>query len=153
MAPVPRLVSERLIAKGIRTSSGCFEWQGERDRDGYGKIRLSLGGRRRAMVHRTSYEEFIGPIPLGLLVMHTCDNPPCFDPTHLRVGTYSDNINDAYRKGRKKGPKTRDFCIRGHDLRGKDVYHYLTPRGTPARACNICRRIRRSEKGISGADS
>lgn len=142
MAPKPIPIHERLIERGFRTVNGCLEWRGERDRDGYGKIRLSIGGRRRAMVHRVAYEEWVGPIPKGLIVMHTCDNPPCFEPTHLRVGTYSDNLNDAYQKGRKIGPKATDICIRGHDLTGWNVYHYLTPKGTPARACNLCRRAR-----------
>ena len=40
------------------------------------------------------------PVPKGMVVMHTCDNPGCFNPNHLRVGTPSDNIQDSVAKGR-----------------------------------------------------
>ena len=40
------------------------------------------------------------PVPEGMVVMHTCDNPGCFNPNHLKVGTQSDNICDSRDKGR-----------------------------------------------------
>ena len=36
----------------------------------------------------------------GKIVMHTCDNPGCVNPKHLRLGTQSDNCLDRERKGR-----------------------------------------------------
>lgn len=33
--------------------------------------------------------------------MHTCDNPRCCNPDHLREGTQLDNIADRDRKGRQ----------------------------------------------------
>lgn len=45
-----------------------------------------------------------------MLVCHTCDNPGCVNPDHLYLGTYQDNANDMYARGRankdnRKGPK------------------------------------------------
>src|SRR5690349_7264567 len=33
-------------------------------------------------------------------MLHTCDNPPCINPSHLFPGSYGDNMRDAIRKGR-----------------------------------------------------
>ena len=37
----------------------------------------------------------------GLVVMHTCDNPRCINPDHLRLGTQQENIDDMHAKGRQ----------------------------------------------------
>jgi hypothetical protein len=52
-------------------------------------------------VHRVAWKEWIGPIPDGLCVLHRCDNPPCFNPDHLFLGTKTDNHEDMVRKGRR----------------------------------------------------
>ena len=40
-----------------------------------------------------------------LIVCHTCDNKLCVNPEHLYLGTYKDNLTDAYVRGvRKKRP-------------------------------------------------
>jgi hypothetical protein len=34
------------------------------------------------------------------VVMHECDNPPCWNPNHLKVGTLLENLQDSINKGR-----------------------------------------------------
>lgn len=85
--------------------SGCWVWIGARSPAGYGRIRIaSRDGAvgRQIYAHRWSYEHHTGPIPVGLLVMHACDNPPCVNPAHLSVGTHRDNAQDMLRKGRAR---------------------------------------------------
>jgi hypothetical protein len=76
--------------------SGCWEFRGPRNEDGYGRV--GDGGIHK--VHRLSYEQHVGPIPAGLKIRHTCDNPPCLNPEHLIPGTQSDNIADMRERGR-----------------------------------------------------
>jgi hypothetical protein len=47
-----------------------------------------------------SYELACGSIPANHVVMHTCDNPACVNPEHLRLGSQLDNIADMKLKGR-----------------------------------------------------
>lgn len=78
----------------------CWEWQGRRNDDGYGQIRL--GNTYRA--HRIAYKLAYGSIPDSLWVLHRCDNPPCCNPAHLFLGTVLDNNRDAAAKGRRAAP-------------------------------------------------
>ena len=87
----------RFEAKIQRSEDGCWLWLGSRNRRGYGYFYVN-GGVVRA--HRAAWEFANGPIPDGLLVCHTCDNPPCVRPDHLWLGTYVDNARDRDAKGR-----------------------------------------------------
>lgn len=91
--------TQRISAKCREVESGCWEWTGCRDKDGYGKISINGKGDR---AHRVSYEAHRGPIPAGRFVLHHCDNPPCVNPDHIYVG---DQIqNEADKRNRNRGP-------------------------------------------------
>lgn len=82
----------------INEQTNCWEWTAATNNIGYGMFRFNVNKMRTA--HRVSYELFNGPIPPGLVVCHTCDNPKCVNPDHLWVGTMKDNWDDMNNKGR-----------------------------------------------------
>jgi len=79
----------------------CLVWTGNRGRN-YGRLKIR-GVKWR--VHRFVYTMVNGPIPPGICVCHSCDNPPCCNPKHLFLGTNKENSQDMVRKGRVNGPK------------------------------------------------
>lgn len=77
---------------------GCWEYKGAQNKDGYGR---GLSEGTYQLAHRRIYEAFVGQIPSGLCVLHHCDNPPCCRPSHLFLGTRTDNAKDKLLKMRQ----------------------------------------------------
>ena len=94
---------QRFLAKVQKVESGCHEWQAGLHRDGYGKF-VEAG--KTIQAHRVAYSLFIGPIPTGAWVLHTCDNRKCVNPHHLFIGDRIANIEDMDRKQRR-GTKSK----------------------------------------------
>jgi len=78
--------------------NGCWVWNGDIDKDGYGII---YAFSKRTKAHRFSYELFNGIIKNELCVCHSCDNPSCINPEHLWLGTSLENTKDCINKGRR----------------------------------------------------
>ena len=92
---------ERLLNKVIvNDATDCWEWQGGKTNIGYGLIRDE---KRMRSVHRVSYEEHSQTkIPIGMSILHSCDNTLCANPAHLSVGTHKQNMQDMFARGRAK---------------------------------------------------
>lgn len=88
---------KRLSSKAVDKDNGCVDFMGSTDRCGYGRYSL---GKQRLGAHKVSFAIHNGPVPEGMVVMHTCDNPRCINPEHLVLGTQGDNIDDCISKGR-----------------------------------------------------
>lgn len=79
--------------------AACWPWLGGyRNADGYGRLKYH---RKTWVAHRLAWTLANDmTIPEGLVVMHSCDNPPCCNPAHLRPGTSQENTADRDHKGR-----------------------------------------------------
>lgn len=73
-------------------------------RHGYGVVNM---GKSVIAVTRAICEKTHGPAPLGQFACHSCDNPPCWNPRHLRWGSPTENAIDAVvRRRRPMGEET-----------------------------------------------
>jgi len=85
----------------------CWLWTRAKTSAGYGQARWQ---NKTCYTHRLAWTFAHGSIPAGMHVLHNCpdgDNPSCFNPAHLWLGTNNDNIQDKVRKGRTpKGAQT-----------------------------------------------
>lgn len=90
---------------------------------------------RSHSVHRTSYEVFRGPIPVGLVIDHLCRNRLCCNPDHLEAVTFRENIRRGESVMAQKARATH--CLKGHPLSGDNVY--ILPKNN-TRRCRKCNR-------------
>lgn len=88
------------LAGVVPTPNGCIEWPAARNGSGYGQVWDADAG-KIVYVHRLAWEAYSGrSIPPGQYILHSCDNPPCCNPHHLRPGSALENAADAKDRGR-----------------------------------------------------
>ncbi len=131
---LPRLMEHR------RIDGDCWVWTGNRGHWGYG--RMSFRGVLHR-VHRLAAHLWHG-LDLSdtqAKALHSCDNPPCFNPEHLWIGTQTDNHADMVAKGRASGPSKWPRCSLGHELSAGNRVKATDGRGR----CRICWNERQKE--------
>ena len=110
----------------------CWIWTGSKVDNHKGLIYGQIWANgKKELVHRVSYQLFIGNIPKNLTIHHLCKNPLCVNPFHLKTMPLRENIligNGATAINAKK-----THCPKGHLLTGKRLY-----RGKAGRYCLQC---------------
>lgn len=121
----------------IKGPQDCWEWKNG-THNGYG-VYWHEG--RNVRANRFALELTVGPAPFdGAMSLHSCDNPACCNPAHLRWGTTQDNKDDfILRKGRQQGERspmatlTNDQVDRvyQHRMAGKTIGEISEELGVP----------------------
>jgi hypothetical protein len=97
---IGKTAEERYFAQVIK-ADGCWGWQSSKDKDGYPIFNGTVLGVTYKRAHRFSWAfHHQQAVPDGMLVCHSCDNPTCSNPQHLRLGTPTDNQREKWIKGR-----------------------------------------------------
>lgn len=97
-----------LIARLEQAAEGsreCIIWPRKLDKHGRGRI---WHDGKLMLASRWVWERTNGPIPMGKLVCHHCDNPSCINLKHLYVGTHADNMRDMRERKRSFGATQRE---------------------------------------------
>ena len=105
---------------------GCWTWTGRTDAQGYGRAEIND---ETWLAHRLSYSFFVGKIPPGVVLDHTCRNTSCVNPWHLEEVTPVENT--------RRGAGQVAYCKNNHPLIG-DNLRYRKDTGT--RVCRACVR-------------
>lgn len=82
----------------------CWDWAPAK-KSRYGTICRTKLAHSEIKAHRASWILHYGPIPEGLEVCHKCDNGRCVNPSHLWVGTHTDNMRDMIAKNRRSSAR------------------------------------------------
>lgn len=109
-----------------KSDNECWLWKGGKKPKGYGSIGLTKST-KTITSHRLSFmihnKREIAP---NTMILHSCDNPSCVNPNHLREGTAQDNTNDAKERGRitlgrKKGEEHQNSVLTVEQV--LEIYH------------------------------
>jgi hypothetical protein len=120
----------RRLLNYVVDANGCHVWQGACNKAGYGQIKING---KQVGVHIVSYEFYVGPVPDGLTIDHTCENHPCMNPVHLEPVTLQVNIlRTSTTMAAINAAKTH--CPRNHPYSGDNLMH--NKKG--GRLCRIC---------------
>lgn len=110
---------ERVMAGSTITPDGCWEWQGYRNPEGYGRM---WADRKFQLVHRITFEAQSGPVPTGLQLDHLCRNRACANPDHLEAVTARENTHRSMKHYVYVPRAPRTHCSRGHELTPENSY-------------------------------
>jgi hypothetical protein len=125
---------DRLLGK-ILIGDSCWPWIGIGDSGGYGRINVT---RTRKPVHRVVYELFVGSIPDGHHLHHTCGNTRCVRPSHLLAVTPREHSVEYTPNSLTYKYARVTSCPHGHPYDAENTSF----KRDGGRNCRACARVR-----------
>lgn len=117
----------------INESTGCWEWNGLRFTNGYGRFCIH---RTSFVAHRYSYTQLRGAVDPLLTIDHLCRNKVCVNPEHLEPVPIG--VNTA-RGTTWEFQRNKTHCPQGHPYDEKNTYRTMQKGGhVHMRRCRIC---------------
>lgn len=145
----------RFMAKVEVLDSNCWRWTGARQTNGYGSF--GFGGRGKSVLaHRWAYETWIGPIPEGMQLDHTChsrdtscaggkcEHRRCVNPFHLEP------VTGLVNAGRGVYAR-KTHCDSGHEFTAENTFHKYGRRQCRECARESGRAYRRRQRELTVA--
>ncbi len=116
-------IIEKYNKKVIKNDDVCWDWNGAKDKDGYGTLWDNVN-QKTYKAHRISFIIFNlnneSDIPSNMEICHSCDNPTCSNPNHLFISSHKGNMIDAASKDRFEN---RDGELNGNAILTNDIIH------------------------------
>ena len=100
MLPIPDLTFDDVwrFNLNVDKSGDCWIWEAKQNGDGYGLIKIKG---KVYLTHRVAWRIFHKEDPGAVRLLHSCNNPSCVNPVHLRKGSQAENNAQAFADGRK----------------------------------------------------
>lgn len=120
---------EKKVGYKIDEKSGCWNAYGSHQGNGYVSKRFKIDGKTKGfLLHRVSYMLFVGSIPDGNIVSHTCYNKRCVNPKHLKASTMGEFAQDILRRETNESviwePKQKLTIKQTVEIRRSDLSSY-----------------------------
>ena len=129
---------DRFFDKVNKTDT-CWIWTASLNHKGYGQFQSSTY-KRPMLAHRFSYLMFVGQIPLGLVLDHTCEVKACVNPEHLDPVSTKENLRRGM-VGQKNAAhhRAKTHCRNGHEYLPETTKDVLRKgRSGFSRLCMLC---------------
>lgn len=118
---MPSNTEQRFMAKVQKTPNGCWHWTAAKDNKGYG--RFAAGGRNN-QAYAWAYRHFVGPVPEGFELDHTCRNRACVNPAHLEPVPHKVNVLRGSAPSAQHAQKPRCPRCNGQYTTRRDGHRY-----------------------------
>jgi hypothetical protein len=128
-------LSEKFVIK----ADGCWEWQGNTNSSGYGRLGIN---NKVYQAHRVMYTQINGQIPTGQVIDHLCRKRDCINPSHLEPVSIGENVKRGNPGSNhvNNAQRAKTHCPKGHKYTVKNIYWQRDTKCLSgySRKCKIC---------------